>query len=70
MTPLYFLSMKNMMLDMCGKERCIYLFLCYICFVLIELRLVLIYLFLQKRDTIKSVNHARKILNLEQNEDT
>lgn len=33
----YFLSMQNMLLDMCRKEGYIYLLLRYICFILIEL---------------------------------
>lgn len=69
MTPSYFLSMLNMLLGMCGMGRHIHLLLRYICFILIELRVMLIYLFLQDRETVKSVNHARKILNLEHNVD-
>lgn len=70
MTPVYFCSMPNMLLGMCGNERYIYLILRYIYFILIELRLKLISLFLQDLETIKYVNHATKILNLEHNEDT
>lgn len=69
MTPPYFLSMKKMVLGLCWKGRYIYLLSRYICFILIELRLMLIYLFLQERETIKYVNHAMKILNLEQSVD-
>lgn len=70
MTPSYFLSMKNMLLGMCRVERYIYLLLRYICFILIELRLMLIYLFLLERETVKSINHARKILNMKHNANT
>lgn len=46
MTPPYFLTMFNMLLCMFGKKMYIYLLLHYIYFILIELRLKLIYLFL------------------------
>lgn len=41
----------------------------FIWFILIELRLMLVYLFLQEHEMVKSINHARKILNLDQNAD-
>lgn len=69
MTPPYFLFMLNMLLGMCGNERYIYLLLCYICLILIKLRLILVYLFLEEHETVKFVNHVRKILNLEQDVD-
>lgn len=51
-------------------EGKLYLLLRYIYFIVIELWLMLIYLFLQEHETIKSVNDSKKILNLEHNADT